>query len=190
MSTTTWNDSSEGYSNNNPVKIVIPIAICVILILGVFLYFVGQQNVTENFTGDYIVNGYYDLSPSQIRVIEIVSGHAWGHGLEVNQAFDCLGRKGSTKSFKTTGFKDNITNRDIPTNLWLCQDDDGSWYAVVTTVFEKIKENKVARLITAYRVSTDLFPTINDYINHIVEKWGAIGINYALNSEKIFLQPK
>ncbi len=193
MSTTTWTDISEveNTPNNNPIKIIVPIALVLAVILGFVLYFISQQTVDVAFTGDYIVDSYVDLTPVQIRIIEVVSGHAWQqHGQQVTQAFDCLGRKGSTKSFKTKGFEDLKTNKTIPTNLWMCLDDDGSWYAVVTTIFEKVSGNKVARLVTAYKISTDMFPTINDYIDHIISKWGAIGISYMLNAEKFFLQPK
>jgi len=186
-----WEDVSEETPRNNPAKIVIPIALIVALIVGVLLYFMSQQNMIETtFTGNYIIEGYYDLTPAQIRIIEIISGHAWNHGSEPNEAFDCLGKYGSTKTFKTFGFKGSNGNF-IPTNLWMCFDKvNNEWYSVVTTVFEKVGENKVARLITAYRISRDIFPTIGDYIANITTRWGAVVVNYAINAEKIYIQPK
>lgn len=193
MSTTTWNDVSENeYSGSpNPVFIIIPLMLIVGLVLGVVWYFMSLQTVEAVFTGDYIIEGYVELTPAEIRIIEIVSGHAWVRhsATEVNKAFECIGKYGTSKSFKTFGFKGS-KGEFIPTNLWMCLDKDTSdWYAVITTIFEKVGQNKVARLVTAYRVSQDLFPTIDDYIGHITTKWGAVVLNYAINAEKIYLQP-
>ncbi len=193
MSTTTWNDVSEveNTPNNNPIKVIVPIVIICAVILGFSLYFIGQQTVNVAFTGDYIVDGYVDLTPAQIRIIEVVSGHAWvRHSAgEVNSAFECLGKYGSTKSFKTFGFKGS-KGEFIPTNLWLCFDkDSGEWYTIITTVFEKVGQNKVAKLVTCYRIAKEIFPTIDDYVEHITNKWGAVILNYAINAEKIYLQP-
>lgn len=148
---------------------------------------IGIGNSNKNIPS--IVTPYEDLSVQEIRVIEVVSGHAWqNHGVEVNSAFDCLGKNGSTKSFKTFGFTDKF-GKNIPTNMWMCF-DGFDWYAIVTTVFEKIGGDKVARLVTAYKVSKDLFPTIDDFFKYIGEKWGAVAITYSIEAGKIFLQPK
>lgn len=188
MSTTTWNDASD---SPNPIKFIVPIVLVLALGLGVVLYFMSKQTVSVAFTGDYVIDGYYDLTPAQIRIIEVVSGHAWvRHSAgEVNKAFECIGKYGTTKSFKTFGFKGS-KGEFIPTNLWMCFDkDSGEWYTVITTVFEKIGQNKVARLVTAYRVAHEIFPTIDSYIEHITNKWGAVILNYAINAEKLYIQP-
>ena len=73
--------------------------------------------------------------------------------------------------------------------MWMCF-DGFDWYAIVTTVFEKVGGDKVARLVTAYKVSKDLFPTIDDFFKYIGDKWGAVAITYSIEAGKIFLQPK
>ncbi len=141
MSTTTWNDINDANENSsfpNPVKIIVPIVIFCALILGIILYFMSQQTV-KIVSENIILSDYRDLTPSEIRIIEIHGGHAFDkHGRNASKALDCLGRKGSTKSFKTTGFQDVKTNKSVPTNLWLCLDDDGSWYTVVTTISDRV----------------------------------------------------
>ena len=170
-------------SHKNPFSIF-PILLIGIFSIGLFLYFtsISSQSIS--------LYSYEGLGQAEIRIIEILSGHAWqNHGTQVNSAFDCLGKNGSTRAFKTFGFTDSKSGKLIPTNLWMCQDVDG-WYAVVTTVFEKVGNDKVARLVTAYKISSEIFPTIDDYIQHIVSKWGAVAISYSISAGQIFIQPK
>jgi len=87
-----------------------------------------------------------------------------------------------------TPFTDKYGNK-IPTNLWLCN-EGGDWYAIVTTIFEKVGNDKVARLVTAYKVSKDLFPTIDKYLEYLTANWGAKLIDYSINAGQIFIQPK
>lgn len=130
------------------------------------------------------------LSPSQVHILEIFSGHAWEeHGLDVNKAFQCLNRNGSTRSFKTSGFFKDTNGNKIPTNLWLCFNGK-DWYAIVTTTFEKIAGNKVARLVTAYKISKESFPTIDSFITYIQENWFAREIIYQIKAGDLLLQPK
>jgi len=173
------------YARKNPFTIF-PILIIVLLVIAGAVYAMSlpaQSGATSLYA-------YEGLTAYEIRIIEVVSGHAWQqHGVQVNSAFNCLGKNGSTKAFKTFGFSDTKSNKQIPTTLFLCQDVDG-WYAIVTTIFEKVGNDKIARLVTAYKISTEIFPTIDDYIQHIASKWGAIAINYTINAEQIFIQPK
>lgn len=179
---TTLNYSSK---KNNP-SLIIFIGIFIFLIM---TFFIVLSFSSKNHSKSIVIYPEDTLTAEQIRIIEVVSGHAWlNHGTGVNSAFDCLGKNGSTHSFKTFGFK-NKDGSDIPTNLWLCFDGN-DWYAIVTTFFEKVAGNKVARLVTSYKVSKDLFPQISDYINYIASKWGAVEIAYKINSGDIFLQPK
>jgi len=130
------------------------------------------------------------LTVAEARIFELVSGHAWQeHGEEVNDAMRCLGDNGTAKSFKTKGFGDGQGNI-IPTNLWLCTNGD-DWFAIVSTKFQKIAGNQVARLVTAYKVGKDIFPTIDDFIEYITVKWGAYEINYVIEAgQNILLDPK
>lgn len=124
------------------------------------------------------------------RIFEVYSGHAWQeHGQEVNAAFRCLGDNGSSKAFKTTGFTDPLRGGNIPTNVWLCF-DGVDWYAIVSTAFEKVGGNHIARLVTAYKVSKELFPTIADYTSYLISKWGAREIAYMIEAGHILLSPK
>ena len=154
----------------NKGKNLLPLFI--IGIMGLFLYFlILGQNV------------------SQFRIIEVVSGHAWNsHGAEVNDAIRCLNDKGSSISFKTQGFTDKSGNQ-IPTNMWLCFDGK-DWYAVVTTHFYRLGGNKIARLVTAYKIAKDIFPQINDFVTYAATKWNAIQISYGIEPGNIILQPK
>jgi hypothetical protein len=176
------------------VKQIFPIGLLVIFVYSVFVMFfappVPEIAGYESNSGGFVIENSVEDYSYDARIIEVVSGHAWAnHGLAVNDAFKCLNNNGSTMSFKTFGFKDGYTGKDIPTNLWLCKNGD-DWYAIVTTIFEKVGGNKIAKLVTAYKVSKDIFPTIESYITHITNKWGAIKISYAIEAGNIFLQPK
>lgn len=190
MATSTWNDMNEGSSNNNPAKIIVPVVLFLAVISGFVWYFMSLQTVNTTLAEDYVIEDYVDLTPAQIRIIEIVSGHAFlkHSASEVNGAFECIGKYGTSKAFKTFGFKGS-KGEFIPTNLWMCfNKETGDWYTVITTVFEKVGQNKVARLVTAYKISDLIFPNIESYIEHITNKWGAVILNYAINAERIYLQ--
>ena len=125
---------------------------------------------------------------SEFRIIEVVSGHAWeSHGKEVNDAIDCLNKNGSARSFKTSGFIDQLGNQ-IPTNMWLCYDGK-DWYAVITTTFQKLSGNKVGRLVTAYKIAKETFPNIDSFVEYAVMKWSAFSISYIIEPGNIILQP-
>jgi hypothetical protein len=64
------------------------------------------------------------------------------------------------------------------------------WFAMVTTTFNKIGQDKVAILLTAYKVIGTKFSTIEEYIRYLESKWGAVSINYAIEAERILLDPK
>ncbi len=175
---------------------IISVGVFAVLIITIGLFFfagnseIPSIDVSSNNSGGFVIEDATADYSYDARIIEIVSGHAWeNHGTSVNDAFKCLNNNGSEMQFKTFGFKDGWTGKDIPTNLWLCKDGD-DWYAIVTTVFEKVGVNKIARLVTAYKVSKDIFPTIESYVQHIVSKWGAIAISYKISGGDIFLQPK
>jgi hypothetical protein len=163
-----------------PIILLIFVAVSFFLLLNNIVPI--EQYVVEEMT----------LGVMEARIIEVVSGHAWqGHGLDVNEAFRCLNTYGSTKSFKTFGFTDFNNGNMIPTNLWMCFDPKTSrWYAVVTTYFEKLGADKIARLVTAYRVGPDIFKTVEDFVGYIVSKWGAVEIPYILGQGDILLRAK
>lgn len=167
---------------NNPAPIVFILSLLFIT-FGLFFYGVSLIEPQK-----YVLS-LETLSVSEMRIIEVISGHAWSqHGAEVNAAFNCMGKNGTTKSFKTTGFI-NSNGKSIPTNLWMCYDGK-DWYSIVTTVFERVGNDKIARLVTAYKIAKDLFPTIDDYIAYIVQKWGAFEIKYIIEAGEIFLNPR
>lgn len=165
---------------------IVPIIVVFTLLVILF----ATLNIVGSGTSSTIaIESYGALTPEEIRIIEVVSGHAWQqHGTQVNSALDCLGKKGSTRSFKTSGFVGQNGNQ-VPTNVWLCF-DGFDWYAVVTTIFENVGADKVARLVTAYKISKDLFPTLDDYLSYLKVQWYAREITYAISAGQIFLQPK
>ena len=147
-------------------------------------------------TGSYTGNSastVLEISDSLLYVnatiLDVVSGHAWqNHGTDVNDAIKCLNNHGSTRSFQTFGFKDDL-GRPIRTNLWLCKEGD-DWFAIVTTTLEKIGGNRIGRLITAYVVDKEHFFLIEDFIKKIITKWGAKEISFMIEAGSVFLQPK
>jgi hypothetical protein len=162
-----------------------------ILVLIFVAYTVVQNPSHSSNSGESYVVEQVSLTSSEMRIIELYSGHAWqNHGEEVNTAFRCLEDNGTWKSFITRGFK-NDKGEDIPTNVWICKDKNNDFYAIVTTTFQKIGRDQVARLVTAYKIAKDVFPLIDDFTTYISQKWGAREINYVIQSgAKIFLQPK
>ena len=93
------------------------------------------------------------------------------------------------KSFKTSGFTDS-NGKQIDANLWICSDGN-DYFAVVTTRFIKDGGNQIARLVTAYKVAKDVFPTIEDFITYIATKWNAYEISYVIKAgEQIFLSAR
>lgn len=194
-------------SNNSASKILLGLIFLFILIFSVYMiitvYFEPSNNLnpqpetmalTIQYNAD-LSNIYPTLgetsagiSSTELRIIQLVNGHAFAHGEEVNASFRCLDKNGTWKSFKSFGFK-NKDGSPVPTNIWICRDDDGSFYAIVTTAFEKIMGNNVARLITAYKIAADLFPTVQDYINYIGLKWSAREIQYVIGVGETILEP-
>jgi hypothetical protein len=130
------------------------------------------------------------LTADEARIIEIVSGHAWQqHGDEVNAAIKCLSNNGTWKSFRTSGF--TVSNgKKVDASLWICFDGN-DYYSIVTTRFIKDGGNQIARLVTAYKIAKDVFPTIEDFITYIATKWGASEIGYVIRAgEQIFLSAR
>lgn len=165
----------------------------VIAVLSVMIYllFAGRGNqvsIQSNTTAIELTTE--SLTANEARIIEIVSGHAWqNHGDEVNNAIKCLSNNGTWKSFKTSGFVDD-GGKQVDANLWICF-DGSDYFAVVTTRFIKEGGNQIARLVTAYRIAKDVFPTIEDFISYIATKWSAYEINYVIRAgEQIFLSPR
>lgn len=178
-------------SNQNIFSKILYVILLFVLIGVSIIYFTAGATFSTIKTPEYTLikdEEFATLTANQIRIIEIVSGHAWKHGTQVNYAIDCLENKGSSRSYKTTGIL-NKNNSLIPTNLWLCFDGK-DWYAIVTTYFEKIGGNKVARLVTAYLIDKNIFPSIEDYIAYVTLKWGATLIDYTIEAGNIILQPK
>ncbi len=154
----------------------------IILLLG-FWYALNISNLQH-----ILILEPQELSLDQIRILEVVSGHAWEtHGEEVNKAIKCLEDNGSRKGFKTS-FQDKY-GRMIPTNVWLCFDGK-NWYGIITTTFRTIAGNKTARLVTAYNIAKNIFPSIDDFINYIGTKWNAREIDYVIEAGKILIHPK
>lgn len=161
----------------------------ILVLVGTLVVYILVSSLIGRNSGRSIVQEVEIPTVEEIRIIEIYSGHAWQqHGAEVNTAFRCLQDKGSTKSFKTFGFKD-ASGSNIPTSVFLCF-DGVDWYAVVTTAFQKVGADKIARLVTAYKVSKDLFPKIENYIDYIARNWNAVEIKYVIEAGQILLQPK
>jgi hypothetical protein len=180
-----------------------PVGLVILLVVAVFAFILQPApdiQIPANNSGNevsqvivtqphFVYDAEFVAIFVEARIFEVYSGHAWQqHGDEVNKAFRCLSDKGSSMSFKTFGFKDSFGNV-IPTNVWLCFDGT-DWYAIVSTVFEKVGGNHVARLVTAYKVSKDLFPNIADYVKYLGSNWGARQINYIIEAGTILISPK
>lgn len=177
--------------NNSPFnfgKLITLLVVLCLLSAGVFyLYSTSQPSYQEQL----VLTGYEAGSYAEARILEVVSNHAYKHGAEVNQALLCLQKYGSTKTFRTFGFFDKQRNGYIPTSVYLCLDQKtGMWYAVVTTFWEKINDIQTARLITAYKVVSDIFLNVDDYIAYIKTSWGAVLTNYVIEPGKILLDLK
>jgi hypothetical protein len=171
--------------------VMFPLFIIVIAMLAAFSgIFATSLPISANVTSSsFILEEYGALNATQVRILEVLSGHAWQkHGQEMNDALDCLKRKGSTMSFKTSGMIDDRGN-PLPTSLFLCKDDNGKWFAIVTTIWEKVGADKVARLITGYEVAKHLFPCIEDYLAYVTLKWAASAIPYSISAGQIVIQP-
>lgn len=165
-------------SSKNPFGFLFVLTLFLIAISLVFYF--GISNDTSIQTETIFQSEVFPMTLEEIRIFETVSGHAYeNHGSEVSQAFNCLKNNGTWKSLKTFGFMSN--GKQIPTNVWICT-DGLDFFAIVSTVFEKIGGNNVARLVTAYKVSKEMFPAISDYILYLGTKWGAIEINYIINA--------
>lgn len=190
MTQTVWedNDAIESSSGGNGRKSLIPALVGVVGILAIVITSMWGINV-PTVIQNVELETYNNLTVSQIKIIEMSSGHKLQQtGEEVLAALACLGANGSTKTFKTYGFQDE-NGKFVETNVWLCMTTNGDWYGIVTTLFKKIGENQVARLIAGYKVSTSLFPTIEDYIGYLTSRWGATATNFTLAAEKIFIKP-
>ena len=173
-------------SNKNPSTVVV---ILILTIVAILLSIMGLS-ISSSQSSSSLLLSPMTLTANEARIIEVVSGHAWqNHGEEVNDAIKCLSDNGTWKSFKTSGFIDERGN-PVNSNLWICFNGD-DFFAIVTTRFIKEGGNQIARLVTAYKIAKDIFPTIDDFIQYISVKWGALEINYIIQSgEKIFLSPK
>jgi hypothetical protein len=80
--------------------------------------------------------------------------------------------------------------KKVDANLWICFDGN-DFYSIVTTRFIKDGGNQIARLVTAYKIAKDVFPTIEDFITYIATKWGASEIGYTIKAgEQIFLSAR
>lgn len=169
-------------NKNNPFGFLFTIVLIAGVLFGSFIYMTSKNNSSEKSSYSLTT---YELNADQARIIEIVSGHAWAnHGEEVNAAIKCLSDKGTWKSFRTNGFTEK-DGKIVPTNLWICKVGD-TFYAIITTAFEKNGINQIARLVTAYKIASDVFPTIDDFINYIVQKWDAQEINYIIQAGQDF----
>lgn len=168
----------------NPLPIFVLMGIVVLVIV-----FVLPKAFQDVITPQYVLEQQEALTIEQIRILEVFSGHSWeSHGKDVNKVFNCFRDNGSTKSFKTSGFV-GTRGEKVDTNLWLCFDGK-DWYALVTTAWGRVGGNQVARLITAYRIAKDIFPTLDDYIKYITEKWGAYPISYIIEAGQMLLEPR
>jgi hypothetical protein len=166
------------------VIIVVFLAISALLAVRNINYTGGDSNTTT------IELTTETLTVDEARIIEIVSGHAWQqHGDEVNAAIKCLSNNGTWKSFRTSGFTDS-NGKKVDASLWLCFDGN-DYYSIVTTRFIKDGGNQIARLVTAYKIAKDVFPTVEDFITYIATKWGAYEISYVIKAgEQIFLSAR
>ena len=182
MSITTWKNSSEYSSSSNSVKAIMAIVIFCAIILGVRLYFINIQAV--NITNILLIDNTL-ITSSEIRIFEMNGLHSLDkHGVKVfDAAIKCLSKYGSTKSFKTFGFKNN---KEGPRSTFLCFDiENNEWYGIVTTIFK----NKTATIVTVYNVSQKVYPTIENYFEYLKRDWGAIEINYIIEASKFIVKP-
>jgi hypothetical protein len=121
----------------------------------------------------------------EMHIVKEVSPHARErHGPEVIAAIECINKNGTFKSFKSSKKEDD--GSITPTNVWVCIDGN-DWYALVTTVFEKVGKNKLARLVTAYKVNQVRNSTLYDYFNYLY-KGGAVDINYIISPRDIMFE--
>lgn len=180
MESTFSNDNDFSFSMNlKPIFLIVGV---IILLASIFYFYLMQTSsaATEVIDESYYFEYYDDLTPAQIKIIEVVSKHAYEkHADEVDKAFKCLKDNGSTKSFRTFGMK-NKDGSDVPSISWLCFDGK-DWYSIVTTLFNKIGNDKVARLFTAYAVDKVDYPTIEKYIEYLSADWSAKLSNYVFN---------
>lgn len=162
-----------------------------LLSLAIYLFAISNSHYTSPSSNATTIELTTEtLTADEARIIEIVSGHAWQqHGDEVNAAIKCLSNNGTWKSFRTSGFTD-ANGKKVDANLWICFDGN-DYYSIVTTRFIKDGGNQIARLVTAYKIAKDVFPTIEDFITYIATKWGASAISYTIKAgEQIFLSAR
>jgi hypothetical protein len=143
-----------------------------------------EFKTTENIA----LQSYGELTLDQIRIINMVSNHAYkNHGENVDKALNCLNKNGSTRAFKSLKFIDS-DGKILPTNTWLCLDGK-DWYIIITTIFEKIGGDKVARLVNAFELDTKIYPTIESYIQRLYTYWEAKDIDIVIKSGvKVFIK--
>jgi hypothetical protein len=180
-------------SNNSLIKIKLLVFFLAVASIAVYLFAISNAHNFGSISSsntNTIELTTETLTANEARIIEIVSGHAWQqHGDEVNSAIKCLSNNGTLKSFRTSGFTDD-NNRHVDANVWLCFDGN-DYFAIVTTKFIKDGGNQIARLVTAYKVAKDVFPTIEDFITYIATKWSAYEISYVIKAgEQIFLSAR
>lgn len=172
---------SPNHNNLTPLLIFL-------LFVSIIAAFVGYNYYQSTQTVQVVLEDFGTLTAEQIRILEVVSGHAFeNHRTDWKGLSDCFKRNGSTKSFRTNGFTDS-KGKFVNSNLWLCFDGQ-DWWALVTTPFTRAF-NPSARLITFYKISKEIFPTIEDYISYVSLKWGAKIITYTIEATKFLLDPK
>lgn len=183
MTILTWNidsDKNEYHNKNYFYKNTIIVLLLVFIVVELFYFF----NIINSPSVTFLTTNSSEYL-SEIKTFEMNGLHALNkHGvISVDSALKCLSKYGTSKTFKTFGFRNKSAQ---PRTTFLCFDiENNQWYGIVTTGFK----NNVTTIVTIYDVAQKTFPTIEKYIEYLKNDWGAVEINYILNAGKYFVKP-
>jgi len=148
-----------------------------LLTLGIGFYIFSQPDTVSK---QLVVSQYAELTAAQIETVNKHGNHAYvRHGVESVLALKCLQEFGSFQSFDT--FPDD--NPDFNSITFLCKkpnQPDTNYVVVLKKMADGTWE-----LITAYKVSKEIFPSIANYIGYLVEYWNATSSKVAIKAGEI-----
>lgn len=157
---------------------ILPFILFVFGLLGFALWLVNTSFAES--TSQITVMKWAELTPLQIEIVNKSGNHAYvKHGIEATLALKCLQEHGSKQSF------DTFPNEDPTFNsvTFLCnfpkQPDTN--YAVVL----KKMMNGTWELITAYKVSKEIFPSLANYVGYLFEYWNASSSKIVIKAGEI-----